>query len=96
MAKTKAQITEVVAEVLAEIQASSGREPVAITGQTCPIGDLPDFDSLNGVEATVELADRLGVEIPGVNVFVNEKGTKALRVSEITDNICSGLPTQGS
>jgi hypothetical protein len=43
---------------------------------------------LNGVEATVELSDRLGIDLPGVNAFVTEKGTKALTVSEVADAIC--------
>jgi acyl carrier protein len=74
MEKTK--VIEVIADVLKEIQSMSGRTPVPISATTCPIGDLADFDSLNGVEATIELSDRLGIEIPGVNGFVNEQGTK--------------------
>jgi acyl carrier protein len=87
MEKTK--VIEVIADVLKEIQSMSGRTPVPISATTCPIGDLADFDSLNGVEATIELSDRLGIEIPGVNGFVNEQGTKALTISEIADRICS-------
>lgn len=78
---------KIVSEVLTEIQAISGRDPTRISESTCPIGDLDQFDSLNGVEATVELSDRLGIELPGVNAFVNESGTKALTVAEIADGI---------
>ena len=75
--------------MLTEIQSISGSSSVGISQSTCPIGDLVDFDSLNGVEATVELSDRLGIDIPGVNAFVNENETKALLVSEIADGIAS-------
>ncbi len=84
----KDEVIKVISAVLAEVQSSSGRQPVVVTGDTCPIGDLDGFDSLNGVEASVELSDRLGVDLPGVNAFINEKGTEALKVSEIADNIC--------
>ena len=84
----KANVVKVITEVLTDLQSISGRKPVPISGKTCPIGDLDEFDSLNGVEATVELSDRLGIDLPGVNEFVNEQGTKALTVSEIANHIC--------
>jgi len=84
----KSESVRVVTEVLQEIQSVSGRPATQISEHTRPIGDLDEFDSLNGVEATVELSDRLGIELPGVNAFVNEKGTKALTVSEVADGIC--------
>ncbi|MDZ4849709.1 MAG: hypothetical protein SGI77_10470 [Pirellulaceae bacterium] len=79
-------------DVLQSIQQNSGRLAPPIQQGTCPIGDLSGFDSLNGVEATVELTDRLGVEFSGVSLFVNEMGTKALTISEIADRICK-MPT---
>lgn len=84
----KDQVIKVITDVLADMQSTSGRKPATVTGNTCPIGDLDGFDSLNGVEASVELCDRLGVDLPGVNAFVNEQGTRALKVSEIASNIC--------
>ncbi len=74
--------------MLAEIQSISGRVQEPIREDTRPIGDLDQFDSLNGVEATVELSDRLGVDLGVVNAFVNEDAAKALTVSEIADGIC--------
>ena len=85
----KIEAVRIVTEVLTDIQAISGRNPTQISESTCPIGDLEQFDSLNGVEATVELSDRLGIDLPGINAFVNESGTKALTVSEIADGICN-------
>lgn len=91
----KAEAVRIVADVLADIQVVSGREMSAISESTCPIGDLAEFDSLNGVEATVELSSRLGFDLPGVNAFVNESGTKALTVSEVADGICKLAVGQG-
>lgn len=82
------QVTKVVIEVLTELQEMSGREAIPISSSTCPIGDLDGFDSLNGVEATVELSERLGFDVPAINAFVDETGTKALTVAEIAAGIC--------
>ena len=92
----KAKVIEVIANVLTELQSISGRESVPISGTTCPIGDLDGFDSLNGVEATVELSDRLDLDLPGVNGFVNEQGNKALTLSQVADNICKFSADKGS
>lgn len=82
-----AEVVSVLRDVLTSIQQKSGRDIDVISGETCPIGDLDGFDSLNGVEATVELADRLGIEISGASVFVNESGTKALSVTEVAERL---------
>lgn len=82
------KIVKTVIEVLGELQKDSGRKGNAIYASTCPIGDLDQFDSLNGVEATVELSNKLDMELPGVSVFVNESGTRPLSVSEIADVVC--------
>ena len=82
-----AEVVSVLLDVLTSIQQNSGRDIAAISGDTCPVGDLDGFDSLNGVEATVELADRLGIEISGTSVFVNESGTKALSVTEVAERL---------
>jgi acyl carrier protein len=84
----RAEVVKAIIGVLEELQSISGRPAAQISERTCPIGDLDEFDSLNGVEATVELSDRLGIDLPGVNAFVTEKGTKALTVSEVADAIC--------
>lgn len=84
----KAEAVNVVIDVLKWVQEISGREVGEIVGSTCPIGDLAEFDSLSGVEASAVLSDRIGFELPGVNAFVNEQGTKALSVNQIADAIC--------
>lgn len=84
----KTEAIRVIIDVLTDIQLTSGRAPTQISKDTCPISGLEQFDSLNGVEATVELSDRLDIDLPGVNAFMNDDGTQALTVSEIADSIC--------
>ena len=81
---TPQELQNIVCEVLVEIQTQSGREVARVDGRTRPIGGLLGFDSLSGLEATVELSQKLECEIPeDVNLFVNEAGTRALRVEEV-------------
>ena len=87
----KDTVQQVVIEVLTEIQTKSGRPLRPLTGQTRPIGGLLGFDSLNAVEATVELAERLGCALAEVNVFLNPAGTRPLCVQEITEHLCAQL-----
>ena len=82
------EVRDQVVDVIKEIQQRSGRQQVDIKGGTQPIEGVPGFDSLNGLEATVELSGRLGFEIPGsINLFVNPEGNKALSVKEIANRI---------
>jgi acyl carrier protein len=83
----KQQIQQVLIEVLTEIQTNSGQPAVEIDEDTCPIGDLHGFDSLTGIEATVELAHRLGHQMTDENIFVSAKGTRALRIREVADRL---------
>ena len=85
----KEEVLKNVIQVLDQLQKDIGRQAVRMSASTRPIGDLEQFDSLNGVEATVEIADKLNVELPGVSVFVDETGTRALSVSEIADVVCA-------
>jgi len=83
----KQQIQQVLIEVLTEIQTNSGQPAIEIDEDTCPISDLPGFDSLTGIEATVELTHRLGHQMTYENIFVNSKWTRALRIREIADRL---------
>ena len=73
----KQHIQQVLIEVLTEIQTNSGLPVIEIDEDTRPIGDLPGFDSLTGIEATVELTHRLGHQMTDENIFVSAKGTRA-------------------
>lgn len=79
------EIQEIVLAAVCEIQEQSGRPlPEVCCGTVCPIGDYEGFDSLNAVEVTVQLAERLGCEIKG-NPFV--KGRRALKVEEVAKRL---------
>src|SRR5712691_3762027 len=85
---TPGELTTLIVEVLSGLQQESGRSDVEIVETTRPIGDLPRFDSLSGLEATVELADRLDCHIPeDTNLFINESGTRPLRVHQVAERL---------
>jgi acyl carrier protein len=90
---SKTELQKRLIECLQEVQDLSGSEPTEITPDTCPIRDLPDFDSLRGVEATVYLSGKLKIKIEApqgeVNVFISKDGRRALRVREVVDRILS-------
>lgn len=87
------KLEELLKEALTEIQQLSGEEDAPIDYETCPITDLPGFDSLRGVEATCLVSAKLGKEIPTtdgqVNIFVSKDGKRALKVFEIVTRIAS-------
>lgn len=68
------EVRAAVAAALAEVQEASGKAMPELTDSTCPLTDLPDFDSLSSLEAVVLLSTRLAVEFGhGFSPFVDEK-----------------------
>lgn len=81
-------------EVLQEIQSDSGYEATPITGKTCPMTELKGFDSLLCIEATMMLADKLGVEIPNDrNIFLSKDGEQWLTIDESVAVVCEIVNT---
>lgn len=76
-------------EVLVEIQDLGGEEVPEIGGETCPMRDLADFDSLSAVEALTQLSDRLSEELDPTLFW--EKDRTPLKVKEIVDRICRSV-----
>jgi acyl carrier protein len=82
---TVEKIQEIVLEVVCGIQEQSGRPlPEDVCDTLRPIGDFEGFDSINAVEVTVQLTERLGCEIDG-NAFVD--GRRALKIGEIAKRL---------
>lgn len=82
---TVEQIREIVLAAVCEIQEQSGRPLPEVCCDTLrPIGDFEGFDSLNAVEVTVQLTEKLGCEIDG-NPFV--KGRRALKLEEVAKRL---------
>ena len=71
--------------VLRQVQETSGRPCPNITDGIRPIGDLPGFDSLLAVEATVLLEQKLGCTLADGTPFISDSGTRALRLGDIVD-----------
>lgn len=89
---TRKEISEAVINALRETQQLSGHvEDVAISEDTVPFSDLIDFDSLNAVEATVALEQRIGRSLVE-NVFVDDKG-RPLSVRGVTERLLESTPT---
>lgn len=82
---TEEQIQEIVLAAICEIQEQSGRPLPEICCETLrPIGDFDGFESINAVEVTVQLSEKLGCDIKG-NPFV--KGRRALNVEEVAKGL---------
>lgn len=80
-------VTKLIIDVVSDIQTHSGRRSIGLTGKSRPIGDLPGFDSLNGIEATTELTHRLGREFSDENLLIDETSNRALTIEEIATRI---------
>lgn len=87
---TQADAEAMIIDVVCNIQQVSGREAVAVGSTSCPLTDMPGFDSLNGVEATIEVMDRLKVSFDFNNVLVDD--SKALTIAESAARLLSCLP----
>ncbi len=76
---TQSEIEKMLIEVVCHIQEISGRKKVEVTTDTSPVLDMPGFDSLNGVESTIEMSGRLKKDVPFNNVFVDEARALTIR-----------------
>ena len=85
---TAQDISKAIADAINAIQQASGNPLLPVLPESKPIGDLPGFDSLLGLEVTLELEKVVG-HLPWQNVFVNDEQTKALTVSEVVSRIAS-------
>src|SRR5205085_9808878 len=78
-------VTDKLIETLSEIQNNAGRELPAITEATVPLEDLPGFDSLNAVESSVLLSEKVATEIDETVFFAKRIHQPTVR--EIVDSI---------
>lgn len=88
------QAQKVIIEVLGEIQTISGRILTPMSSTTCPVGDLPGFDSLNGIEATLQISEKLGYDFPSDNLLVDDTGHRALTISKVAERVCQLMEAQ--
>jgi len=90
---TRNEAIVIVVEKLDEIQDFSSEEKVRITDTTTPIGGIPGFDSMNGVEFAAMIDEVVHIGDVG-NLCASEDGTRALTVSEIADRILEIIPEE--
>jgi acyl carrier protein len=82
----KKEIHDLVVETLEFIQELSGQEKVDINEGTVPIGQLPGFDSMNGVELSMMISKYIPME-KNVRLCVSDDGKKALSVRRIVERL---------
>ena len=91
---TKNEIEQLLIQIVCRLQDLSGRERVEVTLGTKPIHDMPGFDSLNGVEATIEIGDELHLEFDFNNVLVADD--KALTIEQAADRLLGCMAKQSA
>lgn len=81
-------IEQAIIDVLTEGQRDSGDTQSVIGPSTCPLEDLPGFDSTVAPAVTSDLARKLDISIPyETNIFVDTSGTRRLTVGEIARGV---------
>lgn len=87
-----ATVKSALIEVVKDIQISSGYDGSGVSGDICPLKDLPGFDSMICTEATSMLSSTLGLVIAdGANIFVSENGKRLLTIDEAAAVVCERL-----
>ncbi len=90
---TQGEIEQMLIKIVCEIQTLSGRESIGVSNATRPVLDMPGFDSLNGVEATVDAIDKLQQDLKFNNVFVEDD--KALTIQQAASRLLSCILKEG-
>ncbi|MEQ1871555.1 MAG: hypothetical protein ABL961_16185 [Vicinamibacterales bacterium] len=83
-------VLEQLLKVLREMQERIGSQPVALDMNSCPLRDLPQFDSLLALEASVEMEAILGCKTED-NIFFDDNNKRALTVTEIVERLFQRL-----
>lgn len=84
---TEGQVVAALEDGIRQVMAQ-GRTPCPpLSSGTKPIGDLPDFDSLIGVEVGVEVGGTTGWKMPD-NPFVDDRG-RSLTIKAAAQRIIS-------
>lgn len=86
----RADVHSAVVGALDTIQRRLNGSTITLADDDRPIGAIGRFDSLCGLEATVKIEARLGIPLPE-NIFVNDKGTRALKLYEVVDRVLSAI-----
>jgi hypothetical protein len=88
----KETVTTIVIQAICEIQEMGGQPVDQIGLDTCPIGGLEGFDSLNSLEATCLISERLGFDVD-TRLFIPSGNGDPISIKAVVDRICE-LPSQ--
>ncbi|VVE01101.1 hypothetical protein PAQ31011_02146 [Pandoraea aquatica] len=87
---TQSELEKMLIEAVSNIQKVSGREETDVTADTVPLDDLPGFDSLNGVEITVDVMEQLELPLEANNIFVSDE--KPLSIRDVAKMLSDSHP----
>lgn len=85
---SKTEVALVIKDAFKDFQKMNNRKYEDVSPSTTPIQGLAEFDSLNGMEITLEIGERLKIEIPDLNICTDKSGKRALTIREITERAC--------
>lgn len=89
------EITTIVISAVCELQETSGRPlPERVGEDTCPIGGLEGFDSLNTIEVTCQLSEQLGFEVDE-KLFVPIRPGESVSIRDMVDRLCNAMEEKG-
>ncbi len=88
------EIEQMLADVVCKIQEESGRALVPVSRSTRPILDIPGFDSLNGVEVTIEALDYLHLDLEFNNVFLADDKSTVLTIEQAAIRLATCVSEQ--
>jgi len=92
----KQTVRAALVNVLRQVQETSGRPCPIITDKMKPIGELPGFDSLLAIEATVLLEQKLACTLADGTPFISDGGTRALRFGDIVNRTLAMMVPGGA
>ena len=83
---TKSELRTAVISAIADVEERCGRQKPALRGDTRPISDLAEWDSLLGVEATLVVEEILGKQFAVESIFVTDDVKPIARsINQIVD-----------
>ncbi|MBN1807310.1 MAG: hypothetical protein JW837_18840 [Sedimentisphaerales bacterium] len=83
---TYAEAVKLVIRIVLEIQEISDKKTIRVSERTIPIGGLPGFDSMSGVDLAAMVDAEINIGAVG-NLCASQDGKRALSISEIANRI---------
>ena len=83
-----------ICKAVSDLQAANSRDAAPVSPDTCPIRDLDEFDSHNGLELTCALAEDYGLDVPvDENIFLDDQD-RPLTIRQIAQRLNNMIPEQ--